>query len=223
MTARKPLEIPGRGPYDCARCGQLHKRGCRGHLTKSSRPCSRSPIVGGTVCEAHGGKAGHVRRRAEAVAEVMRFGLGGPDVDPGVALLRLVSGSSSLVQGYATQIEQVVDQCGGDVKEALTGEVWVSDESGGSHKSGEYIRALARLYNDERDRLANFAGKAVAAGLAQRQVELQEQQGALMAAVFRMAAGRLGLSEEQMSRLPGVLAWALGEVTGERVIEGSAA
>jgi hypothetical protein len=45
---------------------------------------------------------------------------------------------------------------------------------------GEAIRGLADLEAKERERCANFASKAVAAGLAERTVRIAERQGQLM-------------------------------------------
>jgi hypothetical protein len=45
---------------------------------------------------------------------------------------------------------------------------------------GEAIRGLADLEAKERDRWANFASKAIAAGLAERTVRVAERQGQFM-------------------------------------------
>ena len=56
-------------------------------------------------------------------------------------------------------------------------EVWVSTEAGDSYKAGEYVRGLAKLETEERHRCANFAAKAVAAGLVKKQTELAQLRG----------------------------------------------
>jgi hypothetical protein len=53
-------------------------------------------------------------------------------------------------------------------------------EDGELYKRGEYIRGLAVLEAQERDRCANFATKAVAAGLAERTGCVAYRQGQLM-------------------------------------------
>jgi hypothetical protein len=55
--------------------------------------------------------------------------------------------------------------------------------------TGEAIRGLVQLEAQERDRAAGMAAKAVAAGLATRQVELAERQGQLVAEVIRAGTG----------------------------------
>jgi len=51
-------------PDLCVTCGQVHKRGCRGHK-KDGSPCGSNAIKGATVCRSHGGAARHVREAAE--------------------------------------------------------------------------------------------------------------------------------------------------------------
>jgi hypothetical protein len=83
---------------------------------------------------------------------------------------------------------------------ALIGHTYAADKDGGVFATGEAIRGLVQLEAQERDRAAGMAAKAVAAGLATRQVELAERQGALVVEVLRgsltelarmMAAGEI--------------------------------
>ena len=53
------------------------------------------------------------------------------------------------------------------------------------YATGEAIRGLAELEAKERERCAGFATKAIAAGLAERQVHLAEPQGEQIAMVIR--------------------------------------
>lgn len=76
----------------------------------------------------------------------------------------------------------------------LIGHQHAADKEGGVFATGEAIRGLVLLEAQERDRAAGFAAKAVAAGLAERQVKLAEQQGALVAQVIRGVLDDLGLS-----------------------------
>lgn len=88
---------------------------------------------------------------------------------------------------------------------ALVGHTYDSSKDGGIFATGEAIRGLAQLEAAERDRCANFAAKAVAAGLATRQVELAERQGALMAQVVLAVFEELDLTDEQREAVPDVL------------------
>lgn len=88
---------------------------------------------------------------------------------------------------------------------ALIGHTYDSSKDGGIYATGEQIRGLADLEAKERDRCASMAAKAVAAGLAKRQVELAERQGALIAQLVLAAFDELGLTDEQREAAPDVL------------------
>jgi hypothetical protein len=107
---------------------------------------------------------------------------------------------------------------------ALVGYRFDADRWGRVFAVDEGIRGLARLEAEERDRCAGFAAKAVAAGLAERQVRLAERQGQQMWAVFARVLDALGLSEEQRARVPGVLEAEVRALVGSvSTIEGSVA
>lgn len=105
---------------------------------------------------------------------------------------------------------------------ALIGHQYGATKDGDVYATGEAIRGLAKLEAEERDRCASFAAKAVAAGLAERQVRLAEQQGVQMAGVFRRVLDQLGLSVEQRALVPGLLRQEIAALTGVPIIEGSA-
>ena len=86
---------------------------------------------------------------------------------------------------------------------ALIGHQYAADKEGGVFATGEAIRGLVNLEAQERDRAAGMAAKAVAAGLATRQVELAEKQGALVADVIRAVLTQLGhdLSDPDVLRV----------------------
>jgi hypothetical protein len=88
---------------------------------------------------------------------------------------------------------------------ALVGNTYGAAKDVGVYVTGEAIRGLADLEAKERERCANFATKAVAAGLAERQVRLAERQGELLAQVIRGVLDELGLSAEQRQLVPEVV------------------
>lgn len=88
---------------------------------------------------------------------------------------------------------------------ALIGHTYGDAKGGGIYATGEQIRGLADLEAKERDRCANFAAKAVAAGLAKRQVELAERQGALMMELITAVFDELNLTDEQREAAPDAL------------------
>jgi hypothetical protein len=79
--------------------------------------------------------------------------------------------------------------------------------------TGEAIRGLADLEAKERDRCANFAAKAVAAGLMKRQVELAEAQGQLMVKMVMAALSEVALPPDQAEAFKAALARQARELT----------
>lgn len=56
------------------------------------------------------------------------------------------------------------------------------------------------LLNEERDRLVRYAKTAADAGVAEREIELAEQQGAMVAVILRRVLDQLGLDEDSQQR-----------------------
>jgi hypothetical protein len=84
---------------------------------------------------------------------------------------------------------------------ALVGNTYGAAKDVGVYVTGEAIRGLADLEAKERERCANFASKAVAAGLNERMVRLAERQGELIAHAVRAILEELQLTPEQKSWL----------------------
>jgi hypothetical protein len=74
---------------------------------------------------------------------------------------------------------------------ALVGNTYGAAKDVGVYVTGEAIRGLADLEAKERERCANFATKAIAAGLAERTVRIAERQGQLMVEMVRQHCGKL--------------------------------
>jgi hypothetical protein len=181
---------------------------CKGTAKSTGGPCKNNAIPGGTVCNSHGGKAPQVANKAAVRAEVMSWGLDATTVDPGETLLRLVSQSAARATMYAAEIESLV-ATSPSLKDALVADSWVMDKQGNEYKAGEYIRGLAVLEAQERDRCAGFAAKAVAAGLAERQVRLAERQEDMSVELLRTALRMMGKSDSEAKP---ILFEALAEV-----------
>lgn len=178
--------------------------------TSAGEPCKRSAVKGGSVCAKHGGSAPQVKALAAVRYEVSQWQLGDAVDDPGEVLLRLVTQSRMRVERYSAEIERKVAELGPDatLESVLIGDTMISTEFG-AEKSGEYIRGLVQLEALERDRLANFASKAVAAGLAERQVRMAERSGVLLVRMLEMVSESLGLSAEQRAAMPDVIRLAV--------------
>jgi hypothetical protein len=106
---------------------------------------------------------------------------------------------------------------------ALVGQTYTATQAGGIYATGEAIRGLAQLEAQERDRLANFCAKAIAAGLAERQVQIAERMGLQMAAVLRAVLGELVLTPDQWARVPLAMETHVAPIAGPRVIDGRVA
>lgn len=97
---------------------------------------------------------------------------------------------------------------------ALIGHTYTATQAGGIYATGEAIRGLAKLEAEERDRAASYAFKAVAAGIAQQQVDAVKKMGDQMALVFRAMLNDLDLTQEQWGRVPVAMSAHLALVAG---------
>lgn len=163
-------------------------------------PCRGWRYSGSDKCKRHLANP-KARANADVRAELGRWGLGDVHVDPGEVLLRLVSQSARRAEDYAAELEKHVADSP-TLREALVAQAY-----GEFGPVGEYIRGLVVLEAQERDRCAGMAAKAIAAGLATRQVELAERMGQQMSEVLRavLADPSLGLSAEQQRQVPGLV------------------
>jgi hypothetical protein len=100
---------------------------------------------------------------------------------------------------------------------ALVGNTYGAAKDVGVYVTGEAIRGLADLEAKERERCANFASKAVAAGLAERTVRVAERQGQLMVEMVQAALREVELSPEQASAFKAALARQARELTASPV------
>lgn len=202
---------------NCDRCGQPHER-CAGH-NRQGGPCGAFPRRGAKVCKTHGGSAPQVkaaaerRRELQAAADATRtYGLP-REVAPDVALLEEVHRTAGHVAWLAKQVAELDED---DL-------VWGVTEEADKHTT-EFAgtdttrKALPNvwlvLYQQERKHLADVCKAAIAAGIAERQVRLAEQQGQVLADVIRRILGALSLSAEQQELAPDVVRRELRAVAG---------
>lgn len=119
----------------------------------------------------------------EAAERLEATGVGGERSGP-------LSVDSSADRDRAAQDLQRIFANGG--VSALIGHTYSADKEGGVFATGEAIRGLVQLEAQERDRAASMAAKAVAAGLATRQVELAEQTAAQFTIAMKAVLAALG-------------------------------
>lgn len=176
-------------------------------------PCRRWPVEGSDKCHQHLFNP-HARAYAAVRAEVLRWGLGDANIDPGETLLRLLSQAVNRAEHYAELLEEQYRLAaeGHDDTDlpvgvtALIGHKYALTREGDAVPVEEAIRALVELESTERDRAARFAGLAISAGLAERQVRMAEQLGPRIAAALKdiLSDPELGLSEQQQQAVPAV-------------------
>jgi hypothetical protein len=193
------------------------------------------------------------RAKGAVVVELRRWGLNGHAelADPGETLLRLVTQSAARCELYARLLAEafeaaerlrqagVAPQSGLLAEEtarmdlerifntggvsALIGHKYAGTQTSGVIATGEAIRGLAELEASERDRCANFAAKAVAAGLAERQLRMAEQLAGVVAKALEDSLAELGHDPADPRVRAAIADRLLALSSGPRVIEGTAA
>jgi len=184
------------------------------------QPCQSYPIDGADVCHKHGGRVPQVARVALVRAEVARWKLPDSTDDPGEVLLRLLTQSRRRADMYAGMLGEAYEAAelddivgtpigspGNQWKmppgvKALIGHKYALDPLGGpAVPIAEAIRGLVDLEGIERDRCANFATKAIAAGLAERTVRIQESQAAQAQAALMAGLDYAGITGDTRNRI----------------------
>lgn len=163
-------------------------------------------MKGMTVCRSHGGSVGKTRAAAErrlsterARNVVITYGLP-VEIDPHDALMEEIARTAGHVRWLAGIIQAMDD-------EALVWGQTETQQRGGGGPTGNYAQVTRTaapsvwltLYQAERKHLVDVCKAAIGAGIAERQVRLAEQQGALIATVIRAIIGdpELGLDDDQ--------------------------
>ena len=156
---------------------------CIATSRRSGQRCKRPALVGATVCSKHGGSAPQVKaaaaRRVEAMKATAALARIGARVegDPIVLLLDVIAYQAGLVAYWRGRVEQIAE---GDLTWGTT-----------------YV-----LLDEAQAKLVRYCAEALKAGMAERQVRLAEQQGALMDVLLRGVLARmLDVVVETLARL----------------------
>lgn len=175
-----------------------------GAKTRSGAPCKGAAIRGSDRCRMHvGGGA----RNAAIRAEVSRWTDDMETVDPAQTMLRLLTVTVLRADQHRLELDRLVTEHGWH--DAFVGDAMVATADGGTAKVGEYARQIAQWEFRERQYAADLAAKAVAAGLAERQVRVAERLGEQLVTYARALAGALGHDpddERTITVIDGVLA-----------------
>jgi hypothetical protein len=142
------------------------------------------------VCALHGGKTPGALKVAEertlkkrAAALVVAWE-GKIEDDPMVQLRRMVRVAAMAERAYAMLMES-------ELKDGIL--TTVGSETAGYRQEPH---AYLKLWNEERDRLANISAKAISAGLAEREAQLQEAEAKIAIQLFEGAMETAGLAAE---------------------------
>lgn len=167
--------------------------GAKGATCKRTdgQPCNRYPVAGSTLCETHlfNPKA---RANARMRAAVAKFS---PDVEPveaGIVLLRMLAYAADRQRDYASLLARQHAELGPDPTLAEEIAAAVYDTYAEGSKTGEQVRALVKWEAHWLSETARLAKLALDAGIAERQVRLAEDQGALVFAALKMFTLALG-------------------------------
>jgi hypothetical protein len=154
----------------------------------------------------HGGKSPRALQAAEERIERARIGrelarIGILDEDPIEGLLVEVGRSAAAVEFIEGEISQL-DQLWVQRRDVKVTEQPV--EEGGLSRSPREVtikdavpHVLVRMWGEERERHARFCKMALDAGIDERRVRIQEEQGVMMARVIAAVLDDLGLSRDQ--------------------------
>lgn len=208
---------PGRDSDDACERNHCHGKRRQG---EPGQVCHR-PAGWGTQhpgigrCKLHGGNTKNHQTNAQmeiARRAVVTYGLP-REVAPDVALLEEVHRTA----GHVAWLGEVVaglerdDVTWGLAEEVRKG----SGEFPGTdatEKAG--VNVWVQLYQAERKHLTEVCKTALAAGIAERQVRLAEQQGALLAGVIGRVLDALDLTAEQRARVSEIVPRELRAVAG---------
>lgn len=191
-----------------------HRKAARG-----GGRCHARAVVGLNRCRAHLGVKPELGR-AQGEAMDAWSTAGQLDLTPAEAVVAMYKLAFTRAHFYGGLLEEQVLQAHSDDPDAesfgestrgaapvgegagLIGHQFSADKEWGIYPTGEAIRGLVQLEAQERDRVVRFAKAAHDMGIADREIRLAEQQGALIAAAVKRILAGLNLSIEQQEIVP---------------------
>lgn len=199
----------------CGKCGMPHPL-CHGH-NRQGAPCGRPPVRGGFRCPKHGGALPNLAAQAFMRDAVLTNRL--PAVDPAAQFARMLSVTAykqarldELIHRTMQGPEDMDGEFPEDYRREVMQYIGVKTLPDGTRE--EYLRVLVQAEARERERLADWSLKAIAAGLDERKVRMLEEQGRALVGVIDQIAAQLGLTESQQERWPVIIAEVLRAVPG---------
>lgn len=182
--------------------------------------CHGVAISGLDACRMHAGQRAEVARAKGEALSAWRAEVGRVEVGPADAVMAMLQMSWARVHLYAGLLQRQVEAADPEVAggvgagEGLIGHSRSASPQVGVYETGEAVRGLAVLEAQERDRCVRYAKAAHDMGIADREIRLAEEQGALLAGAVQRILDGLHLSAEQWARVPEVVPAVLREVGG---------
>ena len=185
-------------------------RKCGARKTDGSGDLCKNPAGMGTQhkgwgkCKFHGGTSSGLNIAAQREEFRERFLGDEVQIEPTEAILEEIRRSAGHVRwlhGMILKFDEALD--GEDASRVL-----LQLSEAGWNKA-----AWTKLYSDERTHLVRTCKMAIDAGIAERQVKLAENQGELIAVVLRGILTDLGLTAEQETSAPAIVAKHLRAVS----------
>jgi hypothetical protein len=166
-------------------------------------PGWRTSHPGSGPCLFHGGNNSKIAKHHEQQIvkrklEEEMYIMGQPvDITPQEAVMNMLRVSAGAVQFLNDEIAR--RQQADPDSDAFT-------QAGGKGK-GREVSAIVALYNEERDRLVNIAATAAKMGIAERAIQIREEQGRMLAGALMsfIRHPKLGLTNAQLVEAPEVM------------------
>ena len=190
---------------------------CLAHRKSDGKPCGGQPRNGADVCRMHGASAPQVKaaaaervRQAEIVEAARVYGVP-REIEPAIGIREeiwrtagAISWLGEIVAGLKQ--EDIVFGTTRLERSSGTGQRGADTESSTAVREAK-LNPWVELLFRERRHFAEICAKAVALGLAERDVQLAEQQGHMVAAVVLAILGdkALALSRAQLERAPEIV------------------
>lgn len=214
---RKPGKGPGQGRWVGPTCNARNRQ----HTGRCKRPAGwGTDHLGFGECSYHGGstRAGRVKA-AKLAGRVEAQALGAPlNIDPYDALLWCVRIAAGEVKYLTERVQAVHDEsvAGPSVTTTRSGDKKGTRRVERVERPAE-LNIWIRARQEALDRLARFSKMAADAGVAERQVQLAEGLGALLATMIEGLLDDLKLSERQVKRAPAIVRKHLSAIEGSAV------
>lgn len=198
---RCPMSGPGMEPVDlmersgAVRCDDHGRWECTAKSSRSQERCHAPAIRGMSKCRIHCGRSAVV---AKALGEAnlaawstqAAAGMELTALDPGRVVLEQLRLSVMRADLYGQMLRWQMDSMpDGEELDGLIGKTHAVSRESQRVETGERVRGLAQLEAQERDRVVRFAKTAHDMGIAEAQVQLEQEKAQIVTAAFLGALG----------------------------------